>query len=296
MPTLFYTFIGLQLSGAIGMSLIFLTVVFSPLVKRCSTWYTFCVSWILSCFSYSLLFLVGGRDLDPVPNQSLCITQAALIYSVPTLTALTTLSLLVHSWYNVHFGISRPPLEANYKTIVALLVAPYIIWFFMFLGFLLFSLAQSSLVNRPSNSSYCIIASAIPSKISSLFVVTVTSSMLPVQVSLGLSLCRNLYDNDSTSTISIPTLQVVIRVMIFSFLTLVAFAEGVIYIFDLSPGPFVDIIMAWLPVFGVLIFGMQKDIFRTWSLWTIRLLKSPKKPCRKDPTPSLTFDNSARSN
>ncbi len=43
-------------------------------------------------------------------------------------------------------------------------------------------------------------------------------------VSLGLSLCRNLYHTDSTSTISIPTLQVVIRVMIFSFLTLVAFA------------------------------------------------------------------------
>ncbi|SJL11472.1 uncharacterized protein ARMOST_14876 [Armillaria ostoyae] len=130
---------------------------------------------------------------------------------------------------------------------------------------------------------------------SSLFVVIVTSSMLPVQVSLGLSLCRNLYHNDSTSTISIPTLQVVIRVMIFSFLTLVAFAEGVIYIFDLSPGPFADIIMAWLPVFGVLIFGMQKDIFRTWIVWTSRLVKSPKKPYRKDSTPSLTPDISVRS-
>lgn len=119
--------------------------------------------------------------------------------------------------------------------------------------------------------------------------------MLPVQVSLGLSLCRNLYDNDSTSTISIPTLQVVIRVMIFSFLTLVSFTEGVIYIFDLSPGPFVDIIMAWLPVFGVLIFGMQKDIFRTWILWANWLLKSPKKPYRKSSTPSLTPDNSVRS-
>ncbi|KAK0219835.1 hypothetical protein IW262DRAFT_981716 [Armillaria fumosa] len=261
MPTLFYTFIGLQLSGAIGMSLIFLTVVFSPLVKRCSTWYTFCVSWILSCFSYSLLFFVGGSDPSHVLNRNLCITQAALIYSVPTLTALTTLSLLVHSWYNVHFGISRPPLEANYKTVIALLVAPYIIWLFMFLGFLLFGLAHSSLVNRL------------------------------MQASLGLSLCRNLYHNDSTSTISIPTLQVVIRVMIFSFLTLVAFAEGVIYIFDLSPGPFVDIIMAWLPVFGVLIFGMQKDIFRTWILWTSRLVKSPKMSYRKDSTP----DNSVRS-
>lgn len=98
MPTLFYTFIGLQLSGAIGMSLIFLTVVFSSLVKRCSTWYTFCVSWILSCFSYSLLFFVGGSDPSHVPNQNLCITQAALIYSVPTLWV-TSCAISCASWF-----------------------------------------------------------------------------------------------------------------------------------------------------------------------------------------------------
>lgn len=162
MPTLFYTFIDLQISGVIGISLIFLTVIFSHLVKRCLTWYTFCVSWILSCISYSLLFFVGGSDPNYVPNQDLCITQAALIYSVPTLTALTTLSLLVHNWYNVHFGISRSPLEANHKTIVALLAAPYIVWFFMFLGFLLFGLTHSSLVIRLGDSSHCIIINAIP--------------------------------------------------------------------------------------------------------------------------------------
>jgi hypothetical protein len=43
------------------------------------------------------------------------------------------------------------------------------------------------------------------------------------EASLGLSLCRNLYSHGSRKKISVPTLKVVIRVMVFSLLTLVAF-------------------------------------------------------------------------
>ena len=84
-------FATLELMGAAGMTLIFATALLSPQVKRCSTWYTFCVSWIVSCLSYSLLFFrnhfkLNGSLLDSDGGvEGVCVAQAALVYSVPTL-------------------------------------------------------------------------------------------------------------------------------------------------------------------------------------------------------------------
>jgi hypothetical protein len=83
--TLYHLFISLQIIGAVGMSLILLSAFFSTTIKRCSTWYTFCASWIISCLSYSFLFLAGGTNPLYVPSPKLCATQAAFVYSVPTL-------------------------------------------------------------------------------------------------------------------------------------------------------------------------------------------------------------------
>ncbi|KAF8900322.1 hypothetical protein CPB85DRAFT_1439603 [Mucidula mucida] len=296
--TLYRIFIGLQISGALGMALILSTAFFSSIVKRCSTWYTFCGSWIISCISYCLLFFAGGRDQTYMPGSKLCITQAAFMYSVPSLTALSTLALLIHSWYNVHFGLSLPPLETHHKAVIIFLIAPFSVWFLFFLAFLSFGFSNPSRVQRLDHVPYCTINSVLPAKISSLFVIVIACSMLPVQASLGLSLCRNLYSNESNRRLSVPTLKVVIRVMIFSVITLVAFCDGVIHIFDKNPGEYVDIIMAWLPVSGVLIFGIQRDILQTWTMWARRLLntrqpREQKKPMDTSPTlPGLTPDNS----
>ncbi|KAJ3799264.1 hypothetical protein GGU11DRAFT_666182, partial [Lentinula aff. detonsa] len=73
-----------QLSGAIGMAVILFTAIISQKVKRLATWYMFCASWTISCLSYTLLFFVGQIHL-PEPKKSICVTQAALMYSVPTL-------------------------------------------------------------------------------------------------------------------------------------------------------------------------------------------------------------------
>ncbi|KAF9029149.1 hypothetical protein BDZ89DRAFT_1133230 [Hymenopellis radicata] len=295
--TLYRFFIGLQISGAIGMALILSTAIFSSIVKRCSTWYTFCLSWTISCVAYCLLFFAGGRDQTYVPGSRLCITQAAFMYSVPSLTSLSTLALLIHSWYNVHFGLSLPPLETHHKAVIAFLIAPFSVWFLFFLAFLSFGFSN------PSSYNAWIVYLTVPlirprAKISSLFVIVIACSMLPVQASLGLSLCRNLYSNESNRRLSVPTLKVVIRVMIFSVLTLVAFGDGVIHVFDKNPGEYVDIIMAWLPVSGVLIFGIQRDILQTWAMWARRLPnarqpREQKKSANTSPTlPALTPDNS----
>ncbi|KAE9397758.1 hypothetical protein BT96DRAFT_921215 [Gymnopus androsaceus JB14] len=100
------------------MTLILFSAILSQQVKRLATWYTFCLSWTISCLSYLLLFFFGEIH-SPEPSNVICITQAALMYLVPTLTASTTLSLLIHSWYNVHFGLSKPPLESDPHVVLA---------------------------------------------------------------------------------------------------------------------------------------------------------------------------------
>ncbi|KIY68367.1 hypothetical protein CYLTODRAFT_421687 [Cylindrobasidium torrendii FP15055 ss-10] len=250
------------------MTFILATAICSPIVKRCATWYTFCASWIVSCLSYSLVFFVGGRNAIFQPTEALCVFQAALVYSVPILTALTTLALLVHSWYNVHFGVAFPPLESYPRIMTFFLVAPFIAWMVVFVSFLAFAVTQRSVVQHFPGTHYCVVKSLLPSKITPLIVVIITCSMLPIQASLAISLSQNLYsDSASRPTMSIPTLRIVVRVMIFGFLTLIAFGTATVHLFTSRPGEVPDILMAWLAVSAVLIFGCQRDIIQAWTVW-----------------------------
>ncbi|KAH9477546.1 hypothetical protein JR316_0009768 [Psilocybe cubensis] len=65
--TLIRLYVALNIIGLVGMILMVMTASISRKVKRLSTWYSFCVSWILSCSSYLLLFLTGQQtSLNPV--------------------------------------------------------------------------------------------------------------------------------------------------------------------------------------------------------------------------------------
>ncbi|KAF8990922.1 clathrin adaptor, mu subunit, partial [Hymenopellis radicata] len=160
--------------------------------------------------------------------KSLCTTDKA----VAVTGGLAGANHLELSWYNVHFGLSLPPLETHHKAVIVFLIAPFSVWFLFFLAFLSFGFSNPSLVQRLDSVPYCTINSVLP--------------------------------------------------------------DGVIHVFDKNPGEYVDIIMAWLPVSGVLIFGIQ----RTWAMWARRLPnarqpREQKKSANTSPTlPALTPDNS----
>ncbi|KAJ3753511.1 hypothetical protein EV360DRAFT_87710 [Lentinula raphanica] len=284
--TITSVFIGLQLAGAIGMSIIFFTALFSQQVKRLASWYMFCASWAISCLSYALLFFAGQIHLSE-PRKSICVTQAALMYSVPTLTASSTLTLLIHSWYNVHFGLSRPPLETNARAISTMLLAPLILFSLLLIGFLSLGIKEPSLVHN--FGLYCTFMQLLPAKISSLFVIITTFATIPVQISLGISLCRNIDRNNTRSTMSVQTLKTVVRVFTFGFLILIGFVEGLIHLATTYRNTAIDLIMALLPLAGVLIFGIQKDLFQSWLAWMKLLL------CvREDRTEGASFSTSSK--
>lgn len=56
-PPLVRFFVVVQLLGGIGIALMLLTALISHRVRRHSTWISFCVSWIISVGSYTLLWV-----------------------------------------------------------------------------------------------------------------------------------------------------------------------------------------------------------------------------------------------
>lgn len=104
-------FIALQFSGGIGMLLLLVTALVSRTqffrlstnnctgngpIKRSRTWYSFCISWMISSFSYCLLFF-AMKQFNPnqKPSYGLCLTQAALVYSSPPLWVFSELEATI---------------------------------------------------------------------------------------------------------------------------------------------------------------------------------------------------------
>lgn len=75
-------FVGLQLAGGFGFAFIILSALLSR-AKKHTTWFSFCTTWIVFSFSFSLLSLAGQQASEP--KRGLCIAQSALIYAGPPL-------------------------------------------------------------------------------------------------------------------------------------------------------------------------------------------------------------------
>jgi len=108
-----------------GCVLMFAAATLNPASPRHITWLSFVFSFIISTASYSLLFITGYLH-DPSPPFALCVTQGALVYSVPMLsvslllpysldgnslsgcrTAGTIVSLITHIFFNVRNAMTE---------------------------------------------------------------------------------------------------------------------------------------------------------------------------------------------
>lgn len=111
--SLFSLFIVLQLTGFTGLVIILFTASVSTLSKkRHPSWSNFIVTWIISCVSYRLVYhpslkfpsvncwfsFLAGAPITWQPEYSLCLTQAALIYTVPTLWLTSLLRAKLRSY------------------------------------------------------------------------------------------------------------------------------------------------------------------------------------------------------
>ncbi|KAJ7749034.1 hypothetical protein DFH07DRAFT_961862 [Mycena maculata] len=255
-PQLIDAFLGLQLGGGLGFSIIFWTALGSSNIKRNSTFYTFCIAWILSSLSYCLIFLVGQQDS---PNFGVCVTQAAAIYSAPSLTSCGTLAFAIDMLLGLRAASTNMLPRRRYSITLALMIVPYLIWLFLFVGFLVFGLKNPAFVGKGPNGTYCDLLSFTPAKISGLIVVFATLPLLFIQGYVGFRLVRN-----RNYLKNFKLVQMAIRIMVFSLLGALGLGVGFAYVLYSKQGPVFDIIMAILPALGVIIFGVQMDLINVW--------------------------------
>ncbi|KAK0203932.1 hypothetical protein DFS33DRAFT_845524 [Desarmillaria ectypa] len=254
-----YAFDALEILGAACFFLIASTALLSRRVQRHLTWFSFCVSWIISCISYVLL-AIAGQAMEAQPTFGLCVTQAALIYAAPPLTGCTTFSLSFYMLTHMKSSLNNSPVRGVSLSMRLVLLGPYLIWSGIFIGILVSGIKEPILVRKALNGTYCDVKSHIPSKVSSLVVVISTMGVITISVFVVVQLYRNRRRLGSST----EYVAAAVRVVTFGLVGLLALVVSAIYVFTNRQDAEFDIILALLPNFAVVIFGSQADIVRVW--------------------------------
>ncbi|KAJ7028006.1 hypothetical protein C8F04DRAFT_1120737 [Mycena alexandri] len=254
-------FYGLQMAGLVGAIILLLTaVIWHKIARRHASWLNFMITWIISCSSY--LFLMR-EPLGRQPDHNLCLFQAALTYSVPSLTSGATIALVVHIYTTLSSLLTVPTNrpQTSWAT-AALVIGPYIPAWAMFAFALRLGLGEPSLVNRPDDGTYCTLNTNLPGRVSAVIVATIMILCLATELVIFWNLRRTwaTLQKDSQSAVAI-----IIRVLAFTLVGMLSIILSLIFLAIPSDGGAFNIVIALVPVSSVLIFGTQKDIFAAWT-------------------------------
>ncbi|KAG7446741.1 uncharacterized protein BT62DRAFT_931315 [Guyanagaster necrorhizus] len=270
----------LQLAGFGGLLTILLTGIFSPTVaKRHVCWLNFIITWMASAISYSLLV---GHSMDWEPPHGLCLTQAILIYSVPTLTTCTTTALVIHVSISMNALLS-PPSGVHFNWTPFLYVMPYLASGGMAALSLAIGLQDPDTVARRESRMYCNFANRTPSHVSSALVAGIMVLCLLVEIFVLVKLRKNwMYLRKKRDR---QTISSILRVLAFSAVGCMAIGLGFVFVFTSYRGPALNLILGSVPLLAVLLFGTQQDILDSWFY----LFRGKQKP--KTENLSLHYSN-----
>lgn len=314
-----HIFFALQLFSLAGISIILFTTAITRTWKH-PTWINFCVTWIISCISYSLLV---GRPLSYVPPHQLCLAQAALIYTVPSLTASATLALVLH----VFRMVRRCGENAGQVLTIALVLFPYLTASGMMAMSLVIGLRDPETVRRTPSGLYCNMGNDTPGKISagvvtifmiiSLFVEALISwdvkrqwSILRASASSRNSVARSRsaasrnanprssghsgnsrtggsHDEEENATDRKGLIALALKVFVFSIFSVFAVVLGIVFTFTPHQSPALNIVLALMPAAAVFVFGAQRDLIEAWASGLRRIRDFIIRPIVKH-SPSAT--------
>ncbi|KAJ3991751.1 hypothetical protein F5050DRAFT_1792668 [Lentinula boryana] len=209
------------------------------------------------------------------PDYPLCLTQAALVYTVPTLTASTSLALVIQVLISVRaFAAPNPTGEAtsnnrrnalSHRLYTLLMIfLPYMAGAGMFAVSLVIGLKDRGTVTREPGGFYCNMLNPIPGKISAVVVAVIMLICLCLSITISIVLGRNwgVFSSDTHAP-----LAMVLRVLCFSAFSLVAVVLGLLFFFTPrgKHGVGLQITLAIIPVAAVIVFGSQTDHVRSWK-------------------------------
>ncbi|TFK53752.1 hypothetical protein OE88DRAFT_1656023 [Heliocybe sulcata] len=261
-------FMALQLGAGLALIISTATMCISFRVKRHPTWISFCVSWIISCLSYTLL-LISGYETTPDPPFSLCLCQSVLIYGVPVLTSFATLALVVH----LHFSMSallHEDQESRTIHVSWLLLCPYVLFAIVIVEALELGLAQPELIIR--GIFYCRSDAGTQGKVSSLLVALAAVVGMPCEIYTAVMVYRQWPKFRYAENPQKSSLAFLLRVACFTVAAVVAFCVSMLFTSKstISSHPESvagNILLALVPVAAFLTAGIGMDIVRSWMFW-----------------------------
>ncbi|KAG7086839.1 hypothetical protein E1B28_002761 [Marasmius oreades] len=250
-------FFALQLTGGLGLSLLAIIVAAFPNVNRHPTWFSFCISWSMSAISYSLLLLAGQKNRAPI--FQLCATQAALVYSAPVLTGMTTFAMFFHVYLTIHTALTKADLSRIRGLRKLLIITPYASWTISFVALLVFSAIKPDYVQMADNGYYCNFSTPVPKRISASVSFIFLTAIVAFEGIITVCLYRQWR---RLSTIGPKAVNMTIRVLIFGIGAILAWILCIIYLIPvIVASPSIDIILAILPFLGLIIFATQSDLY-----------------------------------
>ncbi|KDR72760.1 hypothetical protein GALMADRAFT_158926 [Galerina marginata CBS 339.88] len=262
--------ISFQIVGLVGCTLMLGTALLSRSVHRHSTWFSFVFSWMVSGISYLLLFFSGQLG-NQNPPFGLCLAQAALIYSVPILTAASTLGLVTQVYFNIRNMFSNQLRRRDMIRSMAILASPYIMLAAVAIGCLILGLNHPETVHRSHpETPYCNMVNRVPSKISSI---AVASLLLPT-LFLEVLICRTMRKNWEALKSQKYSPSTVIRLVAFSLCGALAVGLSLLFAASDERDPELTTVISLMPTAAFLIFGTQGDILAVWMFWRKREQKS----------------------
>ncbi|KAF7759911.1 hypothetical protein Agabi119p4_11606 [Agaricus bisporus var. burnettii] len=163
----------------------------SKSIVRSPSWYNLLAAWLVYSLSYGLL--VGRQEGPGQPPIGLCLAQTLLIYAVPPLVTSATLNLYIDLYLilrEVRSGVFN---GSKQRRSFWLVIVPWLIFVVIIIELLLliFPGHRFHLVERTPTNFYCHLGDTLPSIITGGVVVAITSTMLPLQVWLAVTIYRS---------------------------------------------------------------------------------------------------------
>ncbi|GBE81387.1 hypothetical protein SCP_0311160 [Sparassis crispa] len=276
-------------AGHILLPLLVATYLRSRSLRRRATLISLCCSWILTGIFSSLLFY-KGTQLGSEPSKGICVTQTALLGSVPPMTSLALLVLV----YNVASQSSErtlgvDPNRGRIRT-AALCITPYLTFaVFVAVGAHLGS-DHEDRVDRAQRFFFCSVDWTPYNNAAFSFALTASILAAALQSCNLFDLWRRK-DVLSTEHEATTDFQFSVRITVFTWYNLLSAILNLVSLQHLDTA-FPDIFSASVGMALFIIFGTERDIIRSWRFWRRESGSTrPEQPIKPNLTPtSPSFD------
>ncbi|KAH6901242.1 hypothetical protein BKA70DRAFT_691382 [Coprinopsis sp. MPI-PUGE-AT-0042] len=258
-------FLALQLTGCFIFVVMFASaLVFASTVKRHPIWFSFCLSFIIFSFSYSLLVFTGGQqDASELAMQGVCRAQAALIYAAPFLAPSASMALIALLLVNIVCSLAEEERKAPPMIMTIALVGPWFLWAAVLSGATIFILRDTSVVALSPSNTFCIVTRSILPRLSA----TAAAFFAFVILILEIAIAYLLYQHRAVEVVFRQQIAMAIRTFIISAVTVSAVVTGILFAGTKDSNIVFDVMIAMVPFVASITFATQRDLWERYMFW-----------------------------